>query len=364
MYSAWVSGCSVVLLTKEEVRSGPDLLPILHDAEVTVLFCPPVLLTTLTTTPEIDLPYPLCRYIVPAGEAFPNALVEPWTRGRRQIINTYGPTEASTDTSRQSLRPGEPITIGSPFPNVTYVILDVDGLAPLPHGAEGELCIGGVHLARGYRNLPEQTAKKFIAHPTFGRLYRTGDKCRIDPETNRIHFMGRIDAQLKVRGHRVEAQAVEDILQAQFGEIDAAVLDYQNEELVAFVSAPSVADGPVHVAAAAPGDWTARVTSVLSRQLPETSVPSRIFLVEKFVMKPVSGKIDRKQLPQLSSLTVQAETARNPKLTWLDRKAARRQLCWNARTSKQTRPCRRVRMKCSRFAAQSLERQSAGMTVS
>ncbi len=312
MYSAWVSGCSVVLLTKEEVRSGPDLLPILHNAEVTVLFCPPVLLTTLTTTPEIDLPYPLCRYIVPAGEAFPNALVEPWTRGRRQIINTYGPTEASTDTSRQSLRPGEPITIGSPFPNVTYVILDVDGLAPLPHGAEGELCIGGVHLARGYRNLPEQTAKKFIAHPTFGRLYRTGDKCRIDPETNRIHFMGRIDAQLKVRGHRVEAQAVEDILQAQFGEIDAAVLDYQNEELVAFVSAPSVADGPVHVAAAAPGDWTARVTSVLSRQLPETSVPSRIFLVEKFVMKPVSGKIDRKQLPQLSSLTLQAETAPEP----------------------------------------------------
>lgn len=307
MYSAWVSGCSVVLLTKEEVRSGPDLLPILREAEVTVLFCPPVLLTTLTTTPEIDLPYPLCRYIVPAGEAFPNALVEPWTRGRRQIINTYGPTEASTDTSRQSLRPGEPITIGSPFPNVTYVILDVDGLAPLPHGAEGELCIGGVHLARGYRNLPEQTAKKFITHPSFGRLYRTGDKCRIDPETNRIHFMGRIDAQLKVRGHRVEAQAVEDILQAQFKEIDAAVLDYQNEELVAFVSAPSVASRPVSVAAPAPEDWAERVTASLARQLPETSVPSRIFLVEKFVMKPVSGKIDRKQLPLLSTLTLPAD---------------------------------------------------------
>ena len=71
---------------------------------------------------------------MPAGEAFPNALVEPWTRGRRQIINTYGPTEASTDTSRQSLRPGEAITIGPPFPNVTYVILDqlrVIEVAPL-----------------------------------------------------------------------------------------------------------------------------------------------------------------------------------------------------------------------------------------
>ncbi len=95
----------------------------------------------------------------------PPALVEPWTRGRRQIINTYGPTEASTDTSRQSLRPGEPVTIGSPFPNVTYVILEVGGLRPLPHGEEGELCIGGVHLARGYRNLPERPPRSSSPTP-------------------------------------------------------------------------------------------------------------------------------------------------------------------------------------------------------
>jgi non-ribosomal peptide synthetase-like protein len=302
MYSAWVSGCAVVMLTKEQVRSGPDLVPVLREAEVTVLFCPPVLLTTLTPTPEVDLPYPLCRYIVPAGEAFPGALVEPWTRGRRQIINTYGPTEASTDTSRQSLRPGEPITIGSPFANVTYVILDVEELRPLPHGEVGELCIGGVHVARGYRNLPEQTARKFITHPQFGRLYRTGDRCKIDIQTQRVHFLGRIDAQLKVRGHRVEAQAVEDILQTQFGEIEAAVLDYQNEALVAFVAAPSVCEGEISVVAPAPAEWAARVTATLAKQLPAPSVPTRIFLVEKFVMKTVSGKIDRKCLPNLSHL--------------------------------------------------------------
>ena len=300
MYSAWVSGCAVVMLTKEQIRSGPDLLPVLREAEVTVLFCPPVLLTTLTPTPELDLPYPLCRYIVPAGEAFPSALVEPWTRARRQIINTYGPTEASTDTSRQSLHPGEPITIGSPFPNVTYVILEVDQLRPLPHGEVGELCIGGVHLARGYRNLPEQTARKFITHPQFGRLYRTADKCKIDIQTQRVHFLGRIDTQLKVRGHRVEAQAVEDILQTQFSEVEAAVLDYQNEMLVAFVAAPSVCEEEISVVAPAPAEWAARVTATLAKQLPAPSVPTRIFLVEKFLMKPVSGKIDRKCLPNLS----------------------------------------------------------------
>ena len=302
MYSAWVSGCTVVMLTKEQIRSGPQLVPVLREAEVTVLFCPPVLLTTLTPNPELDLPYPLCRYIVPAGEAFPKALVEPWTLGRRQIINTYGPTEASTDTSRQSLRPGEPITIGSPFANVTYVILEADQLRPLPHGEVGELCIGGVHVARGYRNLPGQTAQKFITHPRFGRLYRTGDKCKIDIRTQRVHFLGRIDTQLKVRGHRVEIQAVEDILQTQFREIEAAVLGYQNQELVAFVAAPTVAEGDIPVVVPAPAEWAARTTATLARQLPAPSVPTRIFLVDKFIMKPMSGKIDRQALPNLSHL--------------------------------------------------------------
>jgi hypothetical protein len=200
------------------------------------------------------------------------------------------------------LRPGEPITIGSPFPNVTYVVLEIDQLRPLPHGEVGELCIGGIHVGRGYRNLPAQTAQKFINHPQFGRLYRTGDKCRIDIKTQRVYFLGRIDAQLKVRGHRVEAQPVEDILQTQFSEIEAAVLDYQNESLVAFVAAPSLCEGGISAVAPAPAAWAERVTSMLATQLPAPSVPSKIFLVEKFVMKPVSGKIDRACLPNLAEL--------------------------------------------------------------
>ncbi|MGC1748684.1 MAG: phosphopantetheine-binding protein, partial [Pseudolabrys sp.] len=150
-------------------------------------------------------------------------------------------------------------------------------------------------------------AQKFITHPKFGRLYRTGDKCKIDIQTQRVHFLGRIDTQLKVRGHRVEAQVVEDILQTQFSEIEAAVLDYQNETLVAFVAAPSVCEGKISVVAPAPAEWAARVRATLAKQLPAPSVPTRIFLVEKFVMKPVSGKIDRKCLPNLSHLQRNAE---------------------------------------------------------
>ena len=104
-----------------------------------------------------------------------------------------------------------------------------------------------------------------------------------------------------MRGHRVEAQPVEDILQTQFGEIEVAVLDYQNEALVAFVAAPSL---PYREASQR---WLlllrsglTRVIASLAEQLPAPSVPTSIFLVEKFVMKPVSGRIDREQLPDLS----------------------------------------------------------------
>jgi non-ribosomal peptide synthetase-like protein len=205
------------------------------------------------------------------------------------------------------LRPGEPITIGSPFANVTYVILAVGELRPLPHGEVGELCIGGVHVVRGYRNLPALTAEKFIAHPQFGRLYRTGDKCKIDIQTQRVHFLGRLDAQLKVRGHRVEVQPVEDILQTQFSEIEAAVLDYQNETLIAFVAAPTVYAGPTSEFVPAPAEWASGVTATLAKQFPAPSVPTRIFLIKKFVMNPVSGKIDRNRLPRLSHAIVNRE---------------------------------------------------------
>jgi non-ribosomal peptide synthetase-like protein len=301
LYSAWVFGAAVVLLTKDEVRSGPDLVPILREQEVTALFCPPVLLSTLSDAPEHDLPYPICRYIIPAGEAFPANLVEPWSRARRQIINTYGPTEASTDTSRQLLRPGKPVTIGSPFPGVDYVIIEPDKDQALPWGETGELCIGGCHLAKGYRNQPLTTAERFIVHPDYGRLYRTGDRCRIDPNTGQVEFLGRLDAQIKVRGHRVETQGIESFLQDVIEDIDTAVIDYRNDELIAFVIAPdrSPANLEHYSTLLAPEDWARSIQIELRRQFPEHAVPSRIFLVPQFVLKPLSGKIDRQQLPSM-----------------------------------------------------------------
>jgi len=304
LYSAWVAGCEVVLLTKAALRSGPELLPILREHSVTALFCPPVLLSTLTANPEVDLPYPICRYIVPAGEAFPASLVEPWSRARRQIVNTYGPTEVSTDTSRQLLRPNEPVTIGSPFAGVSYFILDPATLELLPHGTEGELCIGGCQLAQGYRNRPEATAKQFFTHPQFGRLYRSGDRCHVDPITLRVHFHGRLDAQLKVRGFRVEAQPIESLLQDHFAEFETAVLDCQNSELIAFIRAPSLwhqtqAYANVQLLEQ---PLLAEAQALVGQKFPPYAVPSRVFLIDQFDLLAASGKIDRRGLPQVTAL--------------------------------------------------------------
>lgn len=309
LYSAWVAGAAVVLLTKDEVRSGPDLVPILREQEVTALFCPPVLLSTLSDAPEDDLPYPICRYIIPAGEAFPANLVEPWSRARRQIINTYGPTEASTDTSRQLLTPGKPVTIGSPFPGVDYFIIEPDTTHALQWGETGELCIGGCHLAKGYRNQPETTAERFFEHPNYGRLYRTGDRCRIDPSTGQVEFLGRLDAQFKVRGHRVEPQGIESFLQDVIDDIDTAIVDYRDEQLIALVIAPErlPPSKDPHHALPAPADWARSIQIKLRQHFPEHAVPARIFIVPQFVLKPLSGKIDRQQLPPLPHNTAALE---------------------------------------------------------
>ena len=304
MYSAWVAGCAVVMLSKSALRSGPDLLPVLRDAQVTALFCPPVLLSTLTAHPERDLPFPICRYIVPAGEAFPASLIEPWSRARRQIINTYGPTEVSTDTSRQLLRPNEPVTIGSPFSGVSYTIVDSDTLTPLPHGEEGELCIGGVQLARGYRNLPEITNERFIEHPALGQIYRSGDRCHVDPISLRVHFHGRIDAQLKVRGYRVEAQPIESLLQDQFADIETAVLDCQHNELVALLSAPALWSEDIAGSNIQPLNHAlvGKAQQLISARFAPYAVPSRFFVVKQFELVPASGKINRRALPSVTDI--------------------------------------------------------------
>jgi amino acid adenylation domain-containing protein len=218
-----------------------------------------------------------------------------------QIVNGYGPTEASicaTLYADEPLGKGERNTpIGRPVDNTQVYLLD-EYLEPVPVGVRGELYIGGVGLARGYVRRPGLTAERFIPDP-FGaepgaRLYRTGDVARYLP-AGEIEYLGRTDYQVKVRGFRVELGEVEAALRELNGVREAVVEAREGPggqaRLIAWVRRENGAD--VREAGAWRVGWRGR----LRERLPEYMVPSSLTEVERWPLTP-NGKIDRRALPE------------------------------------------------------------------
>ena len=289
---AWLAlaaGATVVVLDDATARLGPDLIPWLSSERLTV-FCPPPTLLRATGCERPDLELPDLKLLYVGGEALPQDLADRWARGRR-MVNGYGPTECSVTCLRAEVRPGHPITIGAAIPGMQAWVLDAD-LNEVPHGQPGELCMGGPGLARGYRHQPEVTAQKFPLHPAFGRLYRTGDLVHRAPD-GAHHYHGRIDAQVKLRGYRIELEAVETRLVEHPG-IRAAACTVQGEgsrqALVAFVVAEATADVPDAEALKA---W-------VRRSLPSYMVPTHVGHLDS-LPTTVGGKLDRRHLPLLSA---------------------------------------------------------------
>ncbi|MEI5527872.1 amino acid adenylation domain-containing protein [Streptomyces brasiliscabiei] len=152
---------------------------------------------------------------------------------RTRLVNSYGLTEATVDTAYfegpvDGLEPGRTVPIGRPFPNSACYLLDRHG-RPVPPGVTGELWIGGSGVALGYAGDEERTARRFATLPLGGadgtgavRLYRTGDLARWDADGG-LHLLGRADAQIKVRGHRIEPGEIESRL-AEWPELKQAVV--------------------------------------------------------------------------------------------------------------------------------------------
>ncbi|MGY0035039.1 AMP-binding protein [Pedobacter sp. NJ-S-72] len=205
------------------------------------------------------------------------------------LVNNYGPTENTivatyyplTDQDGETLPP-----IGKPVSNVTAYILD-GSLNVSPLGVAGELCIGGVQVARGYLNLPEMTAAKFIADPfdSGQRLYRSGDLVRWLADGN-MEFLGRIDDQVKIRGYRIELGEIENVLQQYPGISNGIVLakaDHNNNKRLIGYVVPE----PTYSKAAIQ-EW-------LKERLPEYMVPGLWIELEEIPLTD-NGKIDRKAL--------------------------------------------------------------------
>jgi len=219
MLMALSSGAALVLAPAQAL-SGEALHRLLVEQRISHATIPPAVLATLERTEDLSL-----ECLVVAGEACPPALIAQWSPGLR-MINAYGPTESTVCATMSAPLQGEVTApIGTPIGGTRVYVLDA-ALEPVPVGVSGELYISGVGLARGYLKRPGLTAERFVADP-YGepgsRMYRSGDLVRWRAEGS-LEYLGRVDQQVKVRGHRIELGEIEAALRAQENIEQAAVI--------------------------------------------------------------------------------------------------------------------------------------------
>ncbi|MBM9510732.1 non-ribosomal peptide synthetase, partial [Actinacidiphila acididurans] len=280
-------GATVVVAEPGGHRDPAYLADLIARERVSVLQFVPSMLAAFADEGRL---VPGVRLLCCAGEALPASL-----RDTAQALfgvpvhNQYGPTEATVLTTVWQCDPetdGALVPIGRPLPHARASVLD-ESLRPVPIGVPGELYVSGSAVARGYHGRAALTAHRFVADPATpgGRLYRTGDMVRRS-RTGVLHYLGRADEQVKIRGHRIEPGEIESVIAAEPGVAQVAVVAREDtpggRRLVAYVVA---GDGDV-----------SHLRAAVSRRLPGHLVPSAFVALDALPVT-VNGKLDRRALP-------------------------------------------------------------------
>lgn len=235
-------GARVVVATRQDAVDPHRLMELMTEAAITTLQATPATWRMLLDAGWTGIPKlkALC-----GGEAITRDLADRLLERCQELWNMYGPTETTIWSTVCRLKQGEPITLGRPIANTRVYIVN-DRLEPAPVGVPGELLIAGDGVARGYRNMAELTAKRFLPDPfrmdAGARAYRTGDLARFLPD-GQIEFIGRSDFQVKIRGYRIELGEIETTLLSHPKVREAVVVarkDARGEQaLVAYVAVPT-----------------------------------------------------------------------------------------------------------------------------
>ncbi|WP_308290642.1 non-ribosomal peptide synthetase [Streptomyces cellostaticus] len=303
-----VEGATAALLPPGGQRDPREVLRAIREHRVTAVhFVPSMLgpfLDLLEESAAARRGIASLRYVHCSGEALPGTQVERFNRladrCRREsgaerparLVNLYGPTEATVDVSSYDC-PTDPalgvtrVPIGRPIDNTGLYVLGADDL-PQPVGVAGELCIGGVGVARGYLDRPELTAERFGDDPFVpgGRLYRSGDLARWLADGT-LEYLGRIDDQVKIRGQRVEPGEVAAALRAVPGVRDAVVVGRATADRGTVLAGYYVAEAAI---------GTALLRERLAQALPAFMVPASFTRIDAIPLSP-NGKADRRALP-------------------------------------------------------------------
>lgn len=278
MWLAWRSGACLVPFSRDEMRSGPDLGPLLHERAITALSTVPSLALGL-----LDSNLSRVRLLILGGESCSEELAARLFDDGREVWNTYGPTEATVIATAQLLRPGQPVTIGVPIAGTSISIVDENDL-PVRSGESGQLVIAGAGLGRYIDDTSPHSNYRPVPRLGWERAYFTGDFVQMTPEG--VRFIGRHDDQVKIAGRRIELGEVEALAASIRGVHSACAVvrdtDQGDQRLVCYV----IIDDEF---------LEARVHQELVRRLPAGVVPT-LGVVDEFPLKK-SGKIDRDALP-------------------------------------------------------------------
>ncbi len=267
----------------DETAGAGAIAALIERHGVTHLQCTPTLARLLLQDRESRRALGRLHQFLVGGEALPEQLARALSAVvRGSVANVYGPTETTVWSTIARLgAQTSPVTIGFPLANTTLYVQDHDGqLAPI--GLAGELLIGGNGVARGYWKRPELTAVRFVPNPFGpGRVFRTGDRVRRQRDGSLV-FLGRIDRQVKIRGHRVEPGEIEARLNEHPGVRQAAVVVLGNDEHPELVA---------NVVPSEPPPTEAQLRAHLRSFLPEPLMPRRIHIRPVLPQMP-SGKVD------------------------------------------------------------------------
>ncbi|HEX5885556.1 MAG TPA: amino acid adenylation domain-containing protein, partial [Pyrinomonadaceae bacterium] len=303
-------GAQLVITPPSDLLPTPAFVPMLRRLAVTNLSIFPSALALLE---DDDLP--ALRTLIVGGEACPKAVADRWSNGR-QMFNTYGTSETTIwATSGQCDQNGECIYIGRALRNTRIYVLD-RFMNPTPAGVPGEIYIGGIGTARGYVDMSDLTAERFVPDPFSEkpgeRMYRTGDAGRLSMD-GKIELLGRLDHQIKVQGVRIELRDVE-----------AAVLSHPAvKHAVAHTSGDAANKLLVvyFVSSEKDGSDASDIREFLSQLLPAYMIPSIYIPLEKLPLLP-GGKIDYRALSVLDAPRLRSQSHYSAPETELKRQIA------------------------------------------
>ncbi|CTP91662.1 non-ribosomal peptide synthetase [Xanthomonas graminis] len=292
LYLPLICGASVVIAGDGALHDPQGLSRLIARERISLIQATPSLWRILLANE--DLPLQQVHALV-GGEALSGELATRLLQRTAQLTHLYGPTETTVWSTLMRLTPAETasVPIGRPLRNTRVYVLDGQQ-QPVPTGASGELYIGGAGVAKGYRKRQQLNDASFLPDPFAadgGRMYRTGDLARWR-EDGVLEFLGRADAQLKIRGHRVEPGEVEAALLCHPAIAAAAVAGHRDGDgagamqLVAYLVAAGDAALPTLDA----------LRQQLHGRLPEYMLPSVCMALPALPLTP-NGKLDRKALP-------------------------------------------------------------------